>query len=180
VNRYEQLAFEKGYRVVNGCVISSNGKRRSLYLKNCGERRLKYPAFSVYVGIINGKRKIGEVKVHRLVAYQKYGMAIYDSGVCVRHLDGNPENFSEDNICIGTQSQNMMDIPQNIRLINAKMAALTQRKFSDNDVRKIRNSYESGTSLNELCAEHKTSKSTMSYIVNRKTYSDETVLSNHG
>lgn len=172
-NRCEQFAFDKGYRVVGGHVLSPNNKKMSMYLKHRG--CISYPAFRLYVSgniSISGVPKRYDVLVHRLVAYQKYGNAIYDDGICVRHLDGDPLDFSDDNIEIGTHSQNMMDIPEAIRQRSAKTAASYKRKFSDNDIRDIRLLKANGTTLKYLCEMYNVSKSTMSYIINKKTYSD--------
>lgn len=62
-------AYNKGYRVVDGKVISPiTGKPRVLKQTDFG-----YFAFS-----ITNKRSI---KVHRLVAYQKYGNKIFENGI---------------------------------------------------------------------------------------------------
>lgn len=105
-NKAIVLAHQQGYRVNDdGTVTSFTGKKRKLCRRPTG-----YDYFYLRV---NGKT--GCVAVHRLMAFQKYGDALFESGIEVRHLDGNPSNNSPDNIAIGTKSQNMMDRPIHVR-----------------------------------------------------------------
>lgn len=55
-----------------------------------------------------------------MVAYMKFGDKIYEHGMVVRHLDGNHFNNCFDNIEIGTQTDNIMDIPKEIRSNHSK------------------------------------------------------------
>ena len=98
------VAYKKGYRVVDNKVLSPNKKERSLKLNHHG-----YSLFCISIG---GKRV--QVAVHRLAAYQKFGDLLFMSE-CVRHLDGNPSNNRPENLELGTNSDNMMDIPKEER-----------------------------------------------------------------
>jgi hypothetical protein len=88
---------------------------RKLYTNKNG-----YLFFSVRFNNIKHPKNI---PVHRLQAYQKFGDTIFDKNVVVRHLDGNPQNNSYENIGIGTQSENMYDIPKEKRIAHAKHAS---------------------------------------------------------
>lgn len=124
---------------------------------------------------INATSKNGErfrISAHRLQAYQKYGDRIFESGIHVRHLDGNSLNNSYDNIAIGTQSDNMMDQPKEIRKSRAKHAASYSKSLSDEEVRSLRLDRKEGMSYKQLMYKYKIVKSTVSFIVNRKTYAD--------
>lgn len=61
-----------------------------------------YPLVSLHAG---GYTRTA--KVHLLVAYAFLGPR--PSGLRVRHRDGNPLNNKVDNLCYGTQSQNIKD-----------------------------------------------------------------------
>jgi hypothetical protein len=104
----------QGYRVNDdGSVISSTGRKRKLTIRPSG-----YAYF--YISL---KRKTHCIGVHRLIAFQKYGHAMFENGIEVRHLDGNPSNNTPDNIAIGTKSQNAMDKPRQTRVRMALMAS---------------------------------------------------------
>jgi len=109
-NKALLVANEKGYKVNhNGDVFSPDGCELKLQKDKDG-----YCRFSV--------RFLGEVihvAVHRLQCYQKYGNKLFEKGIVCRHLDSNPSNNNYHNLSIGTQSDNMMDMPKELRIINA-------------------------------------------------------------
>src|SRR5690606_12340030 len=96
-----QEAHAKGYSAdETGAVTSPTGKRVALHLTG------DYLSFGVYApdkGVI-------QVAVHRLVAYQKFGDAMFEPGIMVRHLNGNPRDNRGGNIAIGSASDNRLDI----------------------------------------------------------------------
>jgi hypothetical protein len=47
----------------------------------------------------------------------------YEEGTVVRHLNGDPGSNAWDNIAIGTMSDNMFDIPKQIRIRRAEHAS---------------------------------------------------------
>lgn len=110
------------------------------------------------------------VMVHRLVAYQKFGEALFAEGIQVRHLDGNSKNFRESNIAIGTASENMMDRPATTRKRIAVAAATQRRALTDAEVLEIRRRKRAGETLLTLAKEYDVQKSTLSYIVRGVTY----------
>lgn len=109
-SRIEEVAHSKGYRVTDdGRVLNPIGRQLAAHPDRCG-----YPQFNV------GESKC---RVHRLSAFQKFGDAIYREGICVRHLDNNSGNPRPDNLILGTNSDNMMDVPAEVRLRKARAAA---------------------------------------------------------
>jgi hypothetical protein len=110
------------------------------------------------------------VYVHRLQAYQSFGNKIFDVNITVRHLDGDSLNNSEDNIAIGSQSDNMMDILPSNRIKHALKAAKIQRKLLEEEVKQLRLDRAGGMKYDELIEKYGISKSTVSYIINNKTY----------
>lgn len=156
------LAHKRGYRVLNdGRLLSSKNKIIKLYMDVKG-----YLYFTVKMP----DRKTGHVYVHRLMAYQKYGNRIFEKGIEVRHFDNKKLNNKKGNILIGTHSENMMDIPGKERLRISFFGADTQRKLTSKQLLKFRNDRKNGFTLKMLVEKYKISKSTVSYIVNGKTY----------
>jgi len=153
-------AFEKGYRVVDGSVISPKGRTISLVTDTNGYRK-----FSVKVA---GERQ--HVPVHRLVGYEKYGKSLFEDDTCVRHLDGDCTNNKADNIRIGSYADNMQDIPAKIRVQKARKAAASKRKLTEQQVAQLRKDREEGATYPQLMSKYGIAKSTVSYIVNKKTY----------
>lgn len=115
-------------------------------------------------------RKNFYVRIHRLQAYQKYGDEIFDRNIEVRHLDGNKLNNSWDNIILGTHSQNMFDVPKEVRNARTEKGASSVRKFNEEKLKEIFKDREDGMSLRKLALKYGCAKSTMSHLFNKKTY----------
>lgn len=162
--KLEELAFQKGYRVIDGEVYSRNGNKLKSFIKQ-GYRR-----FSLVIGSrTDATRKVHSVGYHRLVAYQKYGEELYGEGIEVRHRDGNSLNNQEDNILIGTHSSNMMDKKPEIRLSASVKASTELRVYSDSQIAEIRAARKRGLSYSQLAEEFMLSgKGHAYYIVNNE------------
>lgn len=82
-------------------------------------------------------RKPKAMRVHRLVCMAFYGPS---DGVrrVVAHNDGNILNNTASNLRWATQSENLMDIPQDLRKRKWTEGGLKIRKLSDDDVATIR------------------------------------------
>ena len=116
--------YKKGFRVTHdGACISSSGRQ-----VGCIDSR-------GYIRIsTRNKTENLRIPAHRLQAYQKYGDKMFEQGVEVRHLDGNRLNNSWDNIAIGTHSENMMDIPEHVRIAKAIHASSYVKKYEHDQV----------------------------------------------
>lgn len=155
-------ANEKGYDCDNkGNIFSSKNKKLKLNKDSTG-----YFRFS-----INTNNEIIKVKAHRFIAFKKFGKKIFEPGTQVRHLDGNSLNNSWNNIEIGTQSENMMDRLSEDRIKSAKNAARFLRKFSDEEIKRIRVDRKNGMTYLEISKKwNGIGKSTLSYIFNKAKY----------
>ena len=136
------IAHSKGYKVTKeGKVIGVKGDELKLN-NHEGYYRFNFRD-------LNGKAT--SVKVHRLQAYQKFGDKMFEEGILVRHLDGDSTNNTWDNIAIGTNSDNMMDIDADVRLARALHATSFTRKHDKETIR-------------AYYAEHKSYKKTMEHF----------------
>lgn len=151
-----RLAFEKGYRVVAGKVISAKNKNRKLTISVLG--RTPYHTFNI---ALNAKERF-PIPVHRLVAYQKFGDAALTPGAHTRHLDGNSLNNLDDNIIIGTGSDNALDRPKEER---QKHAAKGRQKFTEEFIAQLRTEHASGMGYKKLREKHGLPLSTLSYYL---------------
>lgn len=144
-------AYNKGYRInKQEIVLNTLNKELKPNIKKTG-----YYTFSIR---INGR--VSNVFVHKLQAYQKYGNTLFNNDIVVRHYNGNSLDNSEDNILIGTQSDNMMDKSE----INRKLDA-SNPKYNHEDILK---SKEEGLSYSEIMLKYNiSSKGTISFIVNK-------------
>lgn len=159
-NKAILYAIEKGYKVKNDVIISPHGKILKLQKEN------GYLSFNV-TPTWNGKKRCYHIKVHRFVAYQKYGNKIFEPDIVVRHLNGNPIDNSEKNIDIGTQSDNLYDRIEEDRIKTAINASKSLRKFTDETIIQIKLDRANGMSYNDLMKKYNiSSKGTMSYIIN--------------
>jgi hypothetical protein len=147
------ILFKRGYRV------SEDG---SLYNSNAvlvGSVQGSYHRISIRVDT----KKV-YVNTHRLQAFQKYGYKLFEKGIMVRHLDGNSLNNSWDNIFIGNNSDNQLDIPKQIRIKRAVNASYFLRKYIKEEVKKF---HSIDKSYNKTMDKFGiTSKGTLHYILN--------------
>lgn len=158
----EKIAYGLGYRTLpDGTVLGLRGKPIALQLDHCNRRYFR-PRY-------NGGHIT--VPVHRLVAFEKFGQDLYTVGLEVRHKDNNSENNSWSNLLLGTKSQNMMDKPPEERKRIALLGAMAQRKLSEEGAQHLRDDHDAGLSYRKLVKKYGIAKSTVSYIVNRHTYS---------
>lgn len=159
----EVIAFNKGITVnKDGKAFNSNGKQIGFQTKNGN-----YIYNIIKVRDPFDKKSI-PVKIARLQAYQKYGDKIYESGMVIRHLDGNSTNDSYDNIKIGTYSENNLDIPPKQRQLNCLGSTKSTRKYSDELLIQIRKEKAEGARNFELCNKYNIPKSTMCHILKTK------------
>ena len=117
----EILAYQEGYRMTkDGKLLGKNGNPVKGWLKN------GYNIFQ-FRNPLDTKKHI-KFKWSRLQAYQKYDALIYLEGTVVRHLNSIRNDDTWDNIAIGTQSQNLMDMPKEERIKKARHAGLHNNK----------------------------------------------------
>lgn len=161
-------AFKRGYRISNsGEILNPKGTVLKGSFTGGG-----YRYFSI--------RKVGKkiergflrVSVHRLLAFQKFENKLFEPNIVVRHLNSNKLDNSFDNIEIGSVSDNMLDQPKEVRIKRAKVAAATLKSLTDVQVLALREDRKNGAKYSELMQKYSISKSTVSYIVNKKTYKD--------
>jgi hypothetical protein len=151
-------AYQKGYRVKDGCVFGIQKKQPLKLQTSC--------AGYLHFNIKLGKKSIN-VFLHRLVAYEKYKDELFNPGIVVRHLNGNQKDNSFGNICIGTNQQNAMDRKPEDRLQHAINASRSIRKFTNEQIEFIKQEHASGMGYKALMEKFKiSSKGTLHYILN--------------
>ena len=158
VNDRILAAIAKGYVVNKNGDVYYKDKPRTLTLNSTG-----YFEFSIRC---DGEKRPQNVLVHRLQAYQKFGDKIFEPGIVVRHLDGNPANNTYDNIEIGTHQQNMMDIPVEQRIAHAKHAASAMIKYDADEIKKYHAEVKSYAKT--MVHFNISSKGTLNHILNKR------------
>ena len=167
-----KIAFDKGYRIRNNIAFSPKGNELKIQRK----KRVThcYRSFVVSVSSKNSslfsKRKTICLPYHLLVAYEKFGESFFDENIHIRHLNGNYDDNSWNNIVIGTASENSLDRDELERKIHATKASWHNRKFSDEQIKQIKIDRGNGLSYNALIEKYNTSKSTLSYLFNHALY----------
>ena len=157
-------ATERGYRVDDdGNVLNPQGVQLKTWPDTRGYLRFSLSTETKKVG----NRKI---YVHQLAAYQKFGRIVFAHGVEVRHLDNNHLNNSTSNLSYGSSSENEMDKLKEVRISTARKAAAARRKLSVEEAEDVRSKRASGAKVQQLADEYGVQKSTISYIINNKTY----------
>lgn len=156
MNRVEQIAYEKGYRVhENGYVISHINNILKPIKNNKG-----YYIFCFRDS--NNKNK--NCLIHRLMAYQKFGEKMYEDGIEVRHKNNNKDDNTFENILIGNHQENMLDLPKDDRQKYAEYATSFIRKY---DKREVQVYYSNCRSYKQTMEQFEiSSKGTLYYILN--------------
>lgn len=91
-------------RSLDRTVDTANGHKRTYK----GRKTKKFVGYKGYVYVnLQKQNRSKSVRVHRLVLDAFKGVAA--AGMIARHLDGNPENNTPDNLQWGTPSENMYD-----------------------------------------------------------------------
>jgi len=158
-------AVELGYFVDDdGQVIGPRGPRSTRTNKD------GYHRFSVRIDG-PGKRISGNIMAHQLAAYQKFGTGIFEKGVVIRHMNGDPLNNRESNLELGTHSQNMMDRTPEARLAHSKLAAKSLRKLqTPEEIAALRADQSAGMTYKQLSVKYKISTGSISYLINERYY----------
>lgn len=159
-NRNEIEAYRRGYRILDdGTLVDPKGNKvKGSITKN-----------GYYETAIRIRGNISKFRFHRLQAYQKYGLKIYDIGIVVRHLNGNSKDNSPSNIDIGTDRDNKMDMPREQLLALSINASSYVTKYSKSDVRDIKEYHnESRSYINTMKHFGISSKGTLHFILNKR------------
>lgn len=168
-----KMAFDKGYRVTeDGRLIGLKGNELTIRCR--GNQR--YPTFSINVGNLTESGVFG-IPVHRFAAYCFYGESMFEDGKVVRHLDADPLNVSKDNLIIGTPSENEHDKPIEVRRRTGRIARAAQgrpnnSKFTDDQVREIRNRSSKGESGAVIAKDYGVTRNCIYSIIKGRNYSN--------
>ena len=163
--------YNKGYRVTKeGFMIRPDSSivlgSIQVYTPNKSKGNLNY---KYKVRVVTGKKNGKNIycPVHRFVAYCKYGDKIFEEGIQVRHKNGDSLDNSWDNILIGTQSDNMMDIPEEIRKASSDKAWRAANPRTKEEREEIYNALISGESYKSIKNRLGVSLGTLSYMKNK-------------
>lgn len=162
-NRALLRAWEIGYRVDSaGNVVSPYTgqlrKQQTRTDRRSGYRRVRFS--------VHHEGEKFPVEVHRLAAFQKFGEKLFESGIVVRHLDGDSTNNRPDNIAIGTPSDNEMDRSKEERVARARHAA-SFRAWPEDTIAEIKRDRERGFTYKQLTEKYGIAKSTLSCMLRR-------------
>lgn len=109
--------------------------------------------------------KCKHVSVHRIV-YAKF-VGKLDCNFIINHIDGNPSNNKPENLELVTQSQNNFHAYQTLN----KKPVIGHSKITKKVAQMIRQQRKLGANYSELMSMFGLCKSTISYVVNKKTWS---------
>jgi len=109
-----ELAYNLLYRVTPDGKLFS--KKKELKIKKYGKQ--KYPTFTCS---FNGKQY--SLPVHHLAAYCFFHREMFNKDLVIRHLNGNVLDVSQENIKLGSHSENNQDKDPSVRSRAASIAA---------------------------------------------------------
>ena len=159
--KIEEIAIERGYTITEDGSVFNPKKRKVGAVHKDGYIRIN----------IRVNKKTVYFTAHRLQAFKKYGNKIFDKSIVTRHLNGNKLDNSFKNIVIGTNSENMMDIPKEIRVKKALHASSFLKKYKDKEVVDFYNSCKSYKIT--MSKFNISSKGTLNYILKKNLKNDE-------
>lgn len=122
---------------------------------------------------------VGSIPLHRFIGYCKYGAAIFSPDVVIRHINGIKTDHRDENIVIGTHSQNSLDEPKEQRVHYATKASkcvpyhkrvVAARKHSKETIDNIRKSGESGKTALEIHRETGICRVTVFRVLRKEIY----------
>jgi hypothetical protein len=152
-NRALISLISKGYRVDEiGNLYNPEGKELKQFTKD---------GYKVFSYRFNGANSV--IYTHRVQAVQKYGSEALKDGVEVRHKNSIRDDNSWDNILIGSHSDNMMDIPAQIRVSKAFHASSFIRKYNKDEIKAFH--LESKSYSKTMKKFSISSKGTLNYIL---------------
>ncbi len=159
-------ATQKNYKITSDySIVSPRGRRLKLMKDHKG-----YLLFHVYS---SEDKKIYPVLVHRFIAFKKFGDAIFQTGIEVRHLDNNSQNNNPNNLALGTRRENILDIPEDRRKEIAKNAGQSKTGFSTSDIIHIREDRSQGMTLRAIARKYNVKNPQCIHkIVKRETFND--------
>ena len=131
-----------------------------------------YPVIGTRIRSLGINKSIG---VHRIVAYQKYGDAIFSDGVQVRHINNNKLDFSCGNIEIGTAFDNHNDNSRETneaKLKSARSAAKSLRVLPIEELESMILDRSKGMHFRAIAKKYGRSLSTVHYAISGRTYVD--------
>ena len=140
--------------------VAPSGKLRSISAHTEG-----YGKFNIRVD-----RRCSTVFCHYLMAYQKFGIAAFEKGIWIRHLNGNRLDASFDNIAIGSPSDNHGDMGAVARRIRSMPGGAARRRLTEDQVGELRKKHLAGSRPIDLALEYGLARSTVSYILRGITY----------
>lgn len=134
-----EIAQEKGYTIsMDGIIFNGENKELKGGVHIAGYK---------YISFVYENKKI-HVYAHRLQAYKKFGRAVFKKGIMVRHLNGIKTDNSWDNISIGTNIDNQMDIPSELR----KLRSINNGKERKYNYKAIQDFHSKKKSTKEIMA----------------------------
>lgn len=162
----EELINDSNYE------IFEDGRIYSHYSGRLVGRSSKKKGRCTYV-YLRTKKDGPALAVHRII-YRKFRGPL-EGDLVIRHLDDNGLNNHVDNLAIGTQSENNKD------RFKTKPPVAGHRKITPAIAEEIRTLHSSGLSYRQIIevTRHKYgfgSKSSISYIINHKTWNKDTHL----
>ena len=104
------------------------------------------------------------VTVHRLVYARFVGKL--NKNLQINHIDGNPSNNKPENLELVTQSENLI---HRFRVLK-RPAIIGKSKINQEIANEIRARRAAGEKYSSLVKDYNLSKSTISYIVNKRTW----------
>ena len=152
-SKVENIASKRGYKVTeDGLFLNPKGCE----IGTIDKRGYKQTNIRVNFELI-------KLSAHRLQAFQKYGNKIYQQQIEVRHKNGIRSDNTWENILIGSHKDNMMDIPEQIRVQKSKQATSFVSKHNKLDIIEFYNKVRSYKKTMDKF--NISSKGTLNYIL---------------
>lgn len=127
-------------------------------------------------GYAQTKIKRKTIMFHRIIAFKKFGMDLFNKNLICRHIDGNKMNWHPDNLMLGTHKDNYYDMPISYRDESITKKNLNNRKHSDTDIIRIRELLQLNKTHSEIAKLFNCSSGSIYQIATGKSYKDSSTI----
>jgi hypothetical protein len=162
------FAFMEVWKKIKGFEnyeVSNYGNIRRMYLKGYKYRKPVIQKGYCSINFVLNKTGFKKIQIHRLVA--EAFIENNENKKCINHINGIKNDNRVDNLEWCTHSENEK---HSFGVLGKISNGIIKRKIPLDEIEKIKILYNSGMTQKKIAILYNVNQSTISYLVNNKTY----------